>query len=354
MHDVEQSQLVVSVVVPTFGRPERLRVLLAELLQQDFPVDAYEIIVSDDGSPVSPVAAIEELARSSTVAVRCLTKSNGGPASARNAGAVGARGEYLLFVDDDMSVSPNFLRTMIETQREYGPAVVNCRMRWALTAEPEPFEFWYKRRVAEWTQTRVEDLSPLGPEVYQITETMITTQCLALRNEDFKRANGFDTDYPYGCEDQDLAARLGRQGLRAVLTTKTEIVHIETHNTLRKLCHRQWLGSRDTVRFIKRFAVEHHVGRPAIAVTNDPVLWRLDPAALILKKYLRRLITAPVFSALAFGGVRVLEGLVPHSAWLHKTYELIVGAYIQKGWRDGLKMHKEVTPLKEWDPALTS
>src|SRR5262249_42883876 len=93
---------LLSIIVPAYGRPERLRVLLGQLLRQDLPPHRYEVIIVDDGSaePLAPV--LEPIVAGSPVSIRCLAKPNGGPASARNHGALFARGEYLLFVDDDL------------------------------------------------------------------------------------------------------------------------------------------------------------------------------------------------------------------------------------------------------------
>jgi GT2 family glycosyltransferase len=290
------------------------------------------------------------LAATSQVNVRCRKKTNGGPASARNFGAAAAIGEYLVFIDDDMSVTPDFLRTHIGIQREFGPATLNCQLRWQITAEPAAFESWYRNRVAEWMLSRDTDREPLAAGIYRIADPMMTTQCLSIRRVDFVRMNGFDTDYPYGCEDQDFAARLGRGGMHTLLTDQTVITHHESHNTLRKLCERQFKGSRDTVRFVKRFAVEHHVGRPQIAIVNGPISLA-DPIALMVKKSVRRALAARGLSALTFAGVGLLERIAPRARVLPRIYELVVGAYIQRGWRAGLKMHCEVTPLIEFDPA---
>src|SRR5262245_14175688 len=90
-------ELLVSVIIPTYGRPDRLSQLLAQLSVQETDSFNYEIIVVDDGSP-EPVGAIVQAASNQTKApVRYLRQENRGPAAARNFGAQTACGEYLLF-----------------------------------------------------------------------------------------------------------------------------------------------------------------------------------------------------------------------------------------------------------------
>ena len=97
---------VVSVVVPTRGRPGALKRCLESLARQDYPIDAFEIVVIDDGSP-QPVT-LPELG--SGVSFTLHRQAQGGPAAARNHGLEHARGEYVAFIDDDCEASPDWLR----------------------------------------------------------------------------------------------------------------------------------------------------------------------------------------------------------------------------------------------------
>ena len=48
-----------SVIVTTYNRPDRLECMLQALREQDLPLDEFEVVVVDDGSP-QPVAPIAE------------------------------------------------------------------------------------------------------------------------------------------------------------------------------------------------------------------------------------------------------------------------------------------------------
>jgi glycosyltransferase involved in cell wall biosynthesis len=82
-----------SIVIPTFGRPQFLAEALESVCAQTF--QDFECIVVDDCSPTS--AQLPDDSR-----LRLVRRSaNGGPAAARNSGVQAARGEVLLFLDDD-------------------------------------------------------------------------------------------------------------------------------------------------------------------------------------------------------------------------------------------------------------
>jgi glycosyltransferase involved in cell wall biosynthesis len=324
--------------------------LLTELFEQEAPPGGFEVIVVDDGSPKPIEPAIRDLVDTAPVAVRVLRRVNGGGSAARNHGAAAARGEYLLFLDDDLSIPPGLIRRHMEIQQEFGPAMVNCELEWRIEAEPEPFARWYRDRAASWGQIRTNNAVEIGSGVFAIDAPLTTAANLSLPRHVFEHLDGFDPAYRSGCQDQEFAARAERTGLRPLITNRTRPTHIETHNTLRKLCRRQRLGTRDTVRFLKRFAVERRVGVPAVARHNNPVDWRADGAVLICKKVIRRMIVVPGISPLAFGLVRLVEQVAPNSSFLPRAYDAIAGAFVQQGWREGLILHRQVQPLDGWTP----
>ncbi len=86
----------VSVIIPTFNRPARLRECLQAMARQIF--SAFEIvIVNDGGIPVEPVVA-----DFSGLATRLVNQAaRGGHAAARNRGVESAAGKYIALCDDD-------------------------------------------------------------------------------------------------------------------------------------------------------------------------------------------------------------------------------------------------------------
>ncbi len=92
-----------SIIVPTRNRPHLLRQALASILAQTSP--DFEVVVVDDGSAGEHLAAMRALAAELDPRFVFLFRDPGesrhGPAAARNAGVVRARGRYVAFLDDD-------------------------------------------------------------------------------------------------------------------------------------------------------------------------------------------------------------------------------------------------------------
>jgi len=101
----------VSVVLPTRDRPELAEAALRSVLLQTRPVT--QIVVVDDGS--RDPAAVARLAGLSPVVELVRHDEPCGPGAARNTGLARARGEVLLFLDDDDLIHPRLIEDGLAT-----------------------------------------------------------------------------------------------------------------------------------------------------------------------------------------------------------------------------------------------
>ncbi|MES2694260.1 MAG: glycosyltransferase [Verrucomicrobiota bacterium] len=106
-----EPSLKVTVAIPTYNRADFLRQTLAGLTQQQFPRDHFEILVIDNNSTDHTLAVVEEFA-SAHPAPRYFRERLQGLDYARNRAIVEARGEIIVFGDDDILVKPDWLAQM--------------------------------------------------------------------------------------------------------------------------------------------------------------------------------------------------------------------------------------------------
>jgi glycosyltransferase involved in cell wall biosynthesis len=117
----------VSVVVRSYNRLPALCELLDVLLAQDH--DSFEVVVVEQSTekPADAVARIEALEQDSRL--RVLRSGPLGGAKARNAGMLAARGDVVVFVDDDdVPVGTDFL-TKIEARFTADPKCMGLTCR---------------------------------------------------------------------------------------------------------------------------------------------------------------------------------------------------------------------------------
>lgn len=187
-------KMSVSVIIPTFNGAPRLGHCLDALLPQTVGIDA-EILVVDDGSTDD---TREVVARYSSV--RLLSQKNGGPAAARNRGALEAKGTIILFTDDDCVPTPGWLGAMTSPFDDVDVVGVKGAYR---TRQ--------KTLAARFVQVEYEDRYRMMAGFSDID--FIDTYSAGFRRDRFLQMNGYDTSFPVACaEDIELSYRMSARG----------------------------------------------------------------------------------------------------------------------------------------------
>lgn len=106
-----------SVIIPVFNRPDEVDELLASLTTQKYK--HFEVIVVEDGSTIPCQTVIERY--TSSLDIHYYTKQNSGPGQTRNYGAAKSKGDYLIILDSDCILPPDYFNA-IEQELSSAPA----------------------------------------------------------------------------------------------------------------------------------------------------------------------------------------------------------------------------------------
>ncbi len=101
----------VTVAIPTYNRADFLRQTLAGIAEQQFPRDHFEVLVIDNNSTDHTRDVVAGFARAYP-APRYIRETQQGLDYARNRAIAEARGEIIVFGDDDILVQPDWLAQM--------------------------------------------------------------------------------------------------------------------------------------------------------------------------------------------------------------------------------------------------
>lgn len=107
----------VSVVVPAYNVEKYIEQCVLSVLNQSYP--CYELIIVDDGSTDSTPQILDKLGKKDEH-IRVIHKENAGVSAARNTGIDMAEGDYIVFVDGDDYLVPNFIEYMVSMVQETG------------------------------------------------------------------------------------------------------------------------------------------------------------------------------------------------------------------------------------------
>lgn len=197
---------MLTVVMPTYNRLDRLRVVLPTLLEQTLDRDHYEIVIADSNSTDGTAEYVREIGASLGQHLRYVPGSYSGRGAARNAGISAARAPLVLFTDADILASPQLLERHAkghEDARGRRVAIVGCELQVRSLAEYEE------------QRDRPQTRKPLHPSSRRrLSWLYFLTGNASVRREDLMAVGCFDEQFTgYGHEDLELGYRLQKQGV---------------------------------------------------------------------------------------------------------------------------------------------
>jgi len=202
----------ISVVMPTFNRRHVLERTLPALEAQDLAPSEFEVLVVDNGSTDGTLKCLE--AWKPPFAFRSFQVSRRGAGAARNAGIFAARGELVLFIDDDLLAIPDLLSqhctahiSAPEPHIVHGPIyVAPGSAKTIIRHITDQFYAEYNRSLTADMELRYPE--DIGPKIAMLS-SMINS---SMPREALLRCGGFDEEI-LAAEDLELGMRLWKMGL---------------------------------------------------------------------------------------------------------------------------------------------
>ncbi len=198
-----QGMPAVSIIIPAYNTAKYIGEALDSVFAQTFT--DYEVIVVNDGSPDTP--ELEAALRPYGQQLQYLKKSNGGAASARNAGIRLARGEFVVMLDSDDIWLPEYLQ----------------RQMAAITASPDIAVSYTNAMLFGDSPLAGQDFMSIFPSEGEVTfKSMIEEKVHVVGTSMARRkviidAGYYDETLPTS-EDFDLWLRIAHKGWRIVYT----------------------------------------------------------------------------------------------------------------------------------------
>ncbi|WP_165864470.1 exopolysaccharide biosynthesis glycosyltransferase EpsD [Capsulimonas corticalis] len=218
---MQESAQSITVVIPTYNRKASLKVTLDGLARQKYSLQDVEVIVVSDGSTDGTDAFLEEYAGGAPYTLRVITQANQGPAQARNAGVWAAKGEIIVFIDDDVEPVDDFLASHMAHHKSDDKIVVIGPM------SPDPARRGVEPAWIAWEHAMLQkQYFNLTTGVWkQAWANHFYTGNASLRREHIVAVGGFDVEFKRQ-EDVELAHRMRRtQGVNFVFDPKADVIH---------------------------------------------------------------------------------------------------------------------------------
>ena len=279
----------ISVVIPTFNRRERLGRVLAALEKQTVPPSEFEVVVVDDGSTDDTGDWLG--VQAFTFSLHYVQQANAGPARARNRGIESARGEMVLFLDDDVVPSSELIFEHLKEHERAGRPVV---VLGTLSSLPDYAQPW-----VAWEQVQVEkQYQAMERGDYAPTFRQFWTGNASVARANLLEAGLFDVSLKRG-EDVELGRRMADRGVGYVFNPRARGLH-HAERSLASFCHAHSSYGEMEVQMLDGLPDE---GAEPVLAGN----WkRLHP---LQRAVLRVLLVAPAVGAATLGAIKIFLGL---------------------------------------------
>lgn len=215
---------LVSVCVAHFNRPQELSQAIESLKHQTY--ENYEVIVVDDGSEKpEAIAYLDSLeADFADRGWRIVRQENLYLGAVRNTSARNARGEYLMFMDDDNCAKPHEIETFVAAANYTNADVLTCFADvFAGTEAPQPDSAKYR-------------LTPTGDCVsYGMLENCYGDSNCLVKRSFFDQIGGFTEDYGVGKDDMEFFSRAVLKGGKLLVIPESLYWYRASQTRLRHL-----------------------------------------------------------------------------------------------------------------------
>jgi GT2 family glycosyltransferase len=209
------SAAAISVVIPTFNRPDSLPRVAAALARQTLAPERMELLVVEDAKNEAPVE-LPEL----PFQVRVLRADQPGASHARNSGWRAAAHPLVLFIGDDIVPEPELVARHVAIHERHPEADVGAlgHVRWARELGRDAFMAWLDYGI-QFSYPTIRN-GEAGPGHFYSSN-------VSLKREVLEQVGGFDAQrFPFLYEDIDLGARLFQRGFRLLYDPKAVGEHL--------------------------------------------------------------------------------------------------------------------------------
>lgn len=209
----------VSVIIPSFQGRNKLPVILNALERQSYR--DFEVIIVLDGSNDQSGEWLTQQ-KFSFASLKVINQENRGRAGARNAGVGHAKGNILIFYDDDTIPAPDSIVSHVAFHQDREHAILTGNTPQGLEIEPTDFSCYRAYLSNKWVGH-----FPDNPVLLEKNNVFMSAANCSLKKNTFTKMDGFSESLK-DAEDKEFSIRAFKCGIALYFHKQNIAVHNES------------------------------------------------------------------------------------------------------------------------------
>lgn len=201
-----------SIIIPVYNRPNEVKELLDSLTVQTST--DFEVIIIEDGSQ-TPCQEVSD-SYTDKLDIHYYNKENSGPGMSRNYGAEKASGEYLLILDSDVVLPPDYIKSINrELENNYADAFGG--------PDRAHNSFTNKQKAISYSMTSFFTTGGIRGGKKKLDKFFPRSFNMGIRSDVYRKLGGF-SNMRFG-EDIDFSIRIYKAGCKCRLFPGAWVYH---------------------------------------------------------------------------------------------------------------------------------
>lgn len=210
------SNLLISVVIPTYNRANRIEETIDAICNQTIELSSYEVIVVNNNSKDNTEEVLKKLSEKYNN-LSYVFQSRQGASPTRNKGVSRAKADIVLLLDDDMIAEKDLLEQHLKSHENHSGSVLGFfENDWG---DNEKKFLQYLKLSGEQNAFPFENGEIVSYQHFY-------TGCISVKKDLFMKVGGFDEGFvQYGVEDIDLGYRMEFYGNKILYNKNAKTFH---------------------------------------------------------------------------------------------------------------------------------
>ncbi len=319
----------ISICISTKNRKKILQQTLDTIFhKQDLPSYQFEVIVTNDGT--ENLDELKNLFPYSNLNI-LPNKHNPGSAGGRNNGIENAKFPLVLFLDDDILITPSFLKRIIEIHNAYDPVILGGNRLYPdeLINIAQQYPFGRYKLLYEYQWLDRNTIKPFKGSLFELDS--VASFSMSLSKETYYKVGSFNEMFKFaGCEDAEFCYRAQKLGYRILFDEDLLCYHNELDNfELKAWLQRQSTGILSAITVCQL----HPEGKQHPTWFTNTPLKKNDPWEVKRIKIKKWILSRWIINKMLFAFVWLFEKLHIPDKILFRLYNALWLGYTYKAFR---------------------